>query len=66
MLPGEQSQIKPVIDEYFSQPTVELIKSSLRSSEGAWARGVDNSLGQKSPLSLKVTLAQLHRQKDCL
>ncbi|MFT4058327.1 MAG: enoyl-CoA hydratase/isomerase family protein [Legionella sp.] len=59
----EPSQIKPAIDVCFAQPTVELIKSSLQRTEGVWAVSIDNSLSQKSPLSLKVTLAQLQKAK---
>lgn len=59
----EASQIKPLIDVCFSKPTVELIRESLQSTEGVWALGVDNTLLQKSPLSLKITLAQLQKAK---
>jgi enoyl-CoA hydratase len=31
--------------------------------EGVWPVSIDNALSQKSPLSLKVTLAQLHKAK---
>lgn len=60
----ELSQIKPLIDVCFSQLSIEMIRTSLRSSDGAWAEGVDNTLGQKSPLSLKVTMSQLQRAKE--
>ena len=60
---AEMSQIKPLIDVCFSEPTVELIRKSLRGCNGAWAEGVDNTLGLKSPLSLKVTLSQLQKAK---
>lgn len=59
----ELTQIKPLIDVCFSEPDVGLIRKSLRSCEGPWAEGVDNTLGQKSPLSLKVTLSQLQKAK---
>jgi enoyl-CoA hydratase len=59
----EMSQIKPLIDVCFSEPTVELIKHALRGSDGAWAEGVDTTLSQKSPLSLKITLSQLQKAK---
>lgn len=62
-LSTEASQIKPLIDVCFSKPTVELIRESLQSTEGVWALGVDNALLQKSPLSLKITLAQLQKAK---
>lgn len=63
--PGEAelTQIKPLIDVCFSQPDVESIRNSLRSSEGPWAESVDNTLAQKSPLSLKVTMHQLQKAK---
>lgn len=69
--PIEPTQIKPLIDHCFSQTTVEAIRTSLQECEAIWAVGVDNTLGQKSPLSLKVTLAQLQKAKglslaDCL
>lgn len=60
---AEVSQIKPLIDVCFSQPTIEAIKESLQNSEGVWAVSVDNTLSQKSPLSLKITLAQLQKAK---
>ncbi|HAT8178713.1 TPA: enoyl-CoA hydratase/isomerase family protein [Legionella pneumophila] len=60
---AEGSQIKPLIDVCFSKPTVELIRESLQSAEGVWALGVDNTLLQKSPLSLKITLAQIQKAK---
>jgi enoyl-CoA hydratase/carnithine racemase len=65
MMPSsaDSSQIKPAIDVCFAQPTVELIKSSLQGMEGVWPVSIDNSLSQKSPLSLKVTLAQLQKAK---
>ena len=57
------SQIKPLIDVCFSYPTVEMIRESLESSDETWAIGVDNSIDKKSPLSLKVTLAQLQKAR---
>lgn len=61
---NEVSQIKPLIDVCFSQPTVESIIDALRKCEGIWAEGVYNTLGQKSPLSLKVTFTQLQKAKS--
>ncbi|MDI1351822.1 MAG: enoyl-CoA hydratase/isomerase family protein [bacterium] len=60
-LGNEPSQIKPLIDVCFSHPTVELINSSLEQTEGVWAESIYNTLGKKSPLSLKITLAQLQK-----
>lgn len=60
---NEISQIKPLIDVCFSQPTVDLIVDSLMKRDGIWAEGVYNTLMQKSPLSLKITLTQLQKAK---
>lgn len=57
------SQIKPAIEVSFAHATVEMIHSSLQDLEGVWAVSVDNAITQKSPLSLKVTLAQLQKAK---
>lgn len=59
----EISQIKPLINVCFAHPTIELIRGSLQSANTVWAEAVDNTLAQKSPLSLKVTLAQLQKAK---
>ncbi|CAM2784284.1 enoyl-CoA hydratase [Legionella steigerwaltii] len=59
----EISQIKPLIDVCFAHPTIEMIRDSLQSAGTVWAEAVDNTLAQKSPLSLKVTLAQLQKAK---
>jgi enoyl-CoA hydratase len=60
---SEPSQIKPAINVCFAPSTVEMIKVSLQDMEGVWPVSIDNALSQKSPLSLKVTLAQLHKAK---
>ena len=57
----EPSQIKPAIDVCFAHPTIETIKSSLQNHDGVWPVSIDNTLSKKSPLSLKVTLAQLQK-----
>lgn len=67
----EKSLINPAIDSCFSKQTVEWIRDALETVEGRWAIGVDSILNAKSPLSLKVTLAQLQKAKglslaDCL
>lgn len=59
----EVSQIKPLIDVCFAHSTVETIRESLQSANTVWAEAVDNTLAQKSPLSLKVTLAHLQKAK---
>lgn len=60
---SEPSQIKPAINVCFAHPSVEMIKASLQDQEGVWPVSIENALSQKSPLSLKVTLEQLHRAK---
>lgn len=67
----EASQLKPLIDDCFAKPTVELIFQYLENTEGAWAASVLHTLEKKSPFSLKVTLAQLQKARglslaDCL
>ncbi len=57
----ESSQIKPEIDRCFAHKRVEDIRMSLQKLEGLWAMSIDNTLAQKSPLSLKVTMAQLQK-----
>lgn len=57
----DASQIKPEIDVCFVHPSVEMIKDSLQEHEGIWSVSIENALSQKSPLSLKVTLAQLQK-----
>lgn len=59
----EPSQIKPAIAACFVYSTVEMIKDALQNQEGVWPVSVENALSQKSPLSLKVTLAQLQKAK---
>ena len=61
--PEEPSQIKSLITEYFAQATIEELLKALEHDSGAWATSVHNTLEKKSPLSLKVTLAQLQRAK---
>jgi enoyl-CoA hydratase/carnithine racemase len=67
----EKSQINPLIDTCFSKSSVEAIITSLQQSDTEWAKGIYDSLHLKSPLSLKVTFAQLQKAKglslaDCL
>ena len=62
--PSESSHIDPLIDLCFSGNTVEAIKNKLESFGNTWAMEVYKILAQKSPLSLKITLAQLQKAKD--
>jgi len=61
--PVAQQEKQTVIHQCFSKPTIEEISSSLKSSEDPQALGLDKILSKKSPLSLKVTLAQLQKTK---
>ncbi|CEG56376.1 enoyl-CoA hydratase/isomerase family protein [Legionella fallonii] len=59
----ELTSINPLINSCFSQSTVESIRKSLSSCKDAWAEKIDNTLNQKCPLSLKITLHQLQKAK---
>jgi enoyl-CoA hydratase len=52
-----------VIETCFSPSTIEEIQHCLHNENTTWTQEVANIMAQKSPLSLKVTLAQLHRAK---
>lgn len=61
----------PLIEECFSAATVEGIIDALECREEEWAKKINTTLAQKSPLSLKLTLAQLQKAQglsleDCL
>lgn len=53
----------PLIKSCFSLDNMESIQEALHLADGAWALGVETLLKQKSPTSLKVTLAQLQKTK---
>lgn len=63
MVSSEEETSLSLINLCFAHPTVEMIRHSLQSNEGEWAARIDATLAQKSPLSLKVTLAQLQKAK---
>jgi enoyl-CoA hydratase/carnithine racemase len=52
------------IHQHFCFPTMEEIFISLEKSNNDWARDTLQLLSQRSPISLKVTLEQLHRAKN--
>ncbi|OCH97382.1 3-hydroxyisobutyryl-CoA hydrolase [Legionella jamestowniensis] len=52
------------IKRCFSQQTVEAIFSALKDEGEEWAITILNNLKHKAPLSLKVTLAQIHKAKN--
>lgn len=54
---------QPLINVCFAHPTVEMICECLQNEDGEWAKGVEATLAKKSPLSLKITLAQLQKAK---
>lgn len=67
----EESQHHALIDDCFVHEEVEMIQESLESTKDDWAMKVLKTLSQKSPLSLKITLAQLKKAEgmtlaDCL
>ncbi len=49
------------IERCFGEPTMEAVLARLLSEKSAWATATHQTLQTKSPLSLKVTLAQLQR-----
>lgn len=59
----ESNPMKPELNACFAQLSVEAIKHSLEKINEDWALTLANTLSQKSPLSLKVTLAQLYKAK---
>lgn len=58
---AEQSWIQPEINACFSLHTVEEIINALDKTNTLLAAETSSTLKQKCPLSLKVTLAQLHK-----
>ena len=60
---SEVSQLNPLIDICFTQASVELIYQALEKLDNQWASSIAESLKKKSPLSLKITLAQMHKTK---
>lgn len=61
--PVENKPQHPLIDQCFAKPSIETIKASLADSNDPWALEIIHALDKKSPLSLKVTLAQLQKTK---
>jgi enoyl-CoA hydratase len=67
---GPLTKLGPAIDRLFAAPTIEAILAALdaeASGNGAaadFARTTAGTLRAKSPLSLKITLAQLRRGKS--
>ena len=56
---------KDIIQHCFSKGTVEETLSELNALKNEWALAVIDTLNQKAPLSLKITLAQLLKAKQC-
>lgn len=68
---SEASALNPMIDTCFAQASVELIYQTLEKMDNQWAITNVDTLKKKAPLSLKITLAQMHKTKtlslaDCL
>lgn len=60
---SSESQIHSQIDACFSLSTIEQILNALSEMKDSWSEGVLKTLSYKSPLSLKLTLAQLQKAK---
>jgi enoyl-CoA hydratase/carnithine racemase len=52
------------IDRVFGRPTVEAMVEALASMPGDWALGTATTLAQKSPKSLKLTLAAIRNARS--
>jgi enoyl-CoA hydratase/carnithine racemase len=52
------------IDQVFGADTVEAMLSALSAAPGAWAQNTAATLAQKSPKSLKLTLAAIRNARD--
>lgn len=66
-LPVRQATIdndRKAINACFAGNTVEKIMIALQERGDEWATSLLHNLQQKSPLSLKVTLAQIHKAKS--
>ncbi len=62
--PAPIMQLQSAVDACFKEADVESIWAMLAKSDNAWHRETLNTLGQKSPLSLKVTLAQIQKARS--
>ncbi|MCC5015452.1 enoyl-CoA hydratase/isomerase family protein [Legionella sp. 31fI33] len=62
--PAVLEKKQAIIDQCFAQDSVEKIFASLQRSGDDWALQTLDHLQQKAPLSLKVTLAQIHKAKN--
>ncbi|KTC94514.1 enoyl-CoA hydratase/isomerase family protein [Legionella erythra] len=51
------------IDHCFRYPHVESILDSLLEIDSEWTKNIASKLHEKSPLSLKITLEQIHKAK---
>ena len=52
------------IDDIFSAATLEDIVRNLKASDVGWAEAALNAIGQRSPLSLKLTLAAIRAARE--
>lgn len=53
-----------VIDECFSQDTIQLIMNALSQNNDPWCQEIHNNLLARSPTSLKLTLEALRKAKN--
>lgn len=51
------------IEKHFKFNTIEEILVSLNAAEDEWSRACLDNLRQKAPLSLKITLMQIHKSR---
>jgi enoyl-CoA hydratase/carnithine racemase len=62
--PAPIMELEAIIDNCFSGEDVESIFKMLSKSDNPWHGEILNTLKQKAPLSLKITLAQLQKAKS--
>ena len=59
-LPSSLASLQQTINQHFSKQSVEEIIASLENGKNKWEQETASILKKKSPISLKVTLRQLH------
>ena len=69
--PARLLSLQSVINDCFNYPDIESILETLAQGDDDWHRDTLTTLEKKSPLSLKITLAQLQKAKtmsmaDCI
>lgn len=64
--PASLPALRPAIDRCFAGDSVEAIQAALAPEPDAWAQEAAEAMARASPLSLKITFAQLRRGADTI